>query len=201
MGSSTDDIEFRAALPEHEPAIQALSDATHTAHRNRLPHAFSPENDYQQKLLVAAFDPAIRAKLKYNLDLVVACRGDDMLGYVLVIWHRPDAGHEQINAMIADIATFEHARGQGIGAALLGHLRGRMQTEGWDSLTADVWHGNTASHALFTKSDFTPEQTKYRFGQPPARSTPASAPRTPTRLPWLIPLLILGAAALIASVP
>ena len=195
------DITISPALPEHAPAIYALSDATHAAHRSRLPHVFGPDNDYQHKLLDAAFNPEKLRALAFRLRLLVACRGDDLQGYVLVIWNLPDPKHAQCNAIIADIATFDHARGQGVGAELLAHLRAQMMNEGWDSLLADVWHQNEASHAMFASNSFTAERTEYRYGQPLSKEYQASETKTNLKKKWLVPLLIIIAVAIIASIP
>lgn len=152
------------ALPEHEALVRALSDQTHRVHRERLPHKFGPDNGYQHFLLDAAVGHT--AITKFRCLLRVACREDAFLGYALVVWDEA-AGHD-VPAVIADIAVTPAFQRQGIGRALLADLEGLRATKSWHSLTADVWHGNAASHAMFLQAGFNPDRTEFCKGSPPA---------------------------------
>lgn len=195
-----DEITITAALPQHEAAIRSLSDKTHALHRARLPHVFGPENSTQHKFLDALFQPDTIGNPAYRSQLLVACRKDDLLGYVLVMWDAPNDDKDETTAMIADIATFEHARSQGIGTLLLNHLRVRMSTEGWTTLVAEVWQDNDASHAMFTGAEFGSERTEYRYGQPAPKTDAPAKEMAPAQYRWLIPLLIILAVALVVSI-
>ena len=199
-----DPITIEPALPEHEPLIRAQSAATNAAHHARLPHVFRASNDYQDRLLDAAFAPPEGVPSDYRSRIFVARRGTDTLGFALVIWNAPDPQKPgDTTALIADIATFDHARGQGVGLALLRHLAAQRQALGWDSLLADVWSGNDASHALFRKAGFDPERTEYRLGTPAPLpdSAQKDLDKAPARLTWTFIVIAALVIALIASIP
>jgi len=196
-------IKIVPALPEHEAMIRAQSAQTNATHRARLPHVFGPTNDYQTSLLDMAFAPQAQENSRYRNQLWVACRDDDTpLGFVLVIWTPEPEGAGGCSALIADIATFDGARGQGVGRALLSHIAGQMAPNGWNTVIADVWHGNTASHALFAGAGFTPERTEYRLGTPPPLTDKPTdhSPKT-ARNRWVILAIGLLIVLIITSIP
>lgn len=168
-----DAITITPARPEHEALIRAQSAQTNSAHHARLPHVFQAENGFQNGLLDAAFADDLTGADKVQGRVFVASNSDTPLGFALVIWTKPTDTREGCSALVADIATFDGARKQGVARALLTYLEAQMPVHGWESLTADVWHGNTASHALFHAAGFTPERVEYRLGTPsPAIDTP-----------------------------
>ena len=193
------EVILRDATPGDEAAIRALSDATHAAHRARLPHVFDADNGYQHELLDTVFgrpapeDSAFRARIR------TAHRDGALLGYVFVIWERAEDG--TANALVADIAVTEAARGQGIARRLLADLQTRMEEAGWASLQADVWRGNPASEALFRGAGFETERVTYRFGTPVARppAPPGRAASAISGRLWWAALVIVLLIALLAA--
>lgn len=193
-------ITVRDADPSQEDAIRALSDATHAEHRARLPHVFDSDNAYQHSLLDTVFGPPLPADTSFRANVRVACRGDDLLGYVFVIWDAEDRA--EATALIADIAIAPHARGTGVGKRLLADLQGQMEHYGWASLRADVWQDNAASHALFHAADFASERVTYRYGTPaPRQIADPEPPKAGSTNFWWIAIAFLVVIAIVASAP
>ena len=65
---------------------------------------------------------------------------------------------------VLDIHVLREFRQRGIGRALLDHAKGLADELDWDSLTATVWAGNTASKRLFEEFGYTPLNVTYRIG-------------------------------------
>lgn len=77
---------------------------------------------------------------------------------------------------INDIFVVTSFRRQGIGRLLLEHAKALSKTNSWDNLTAQVWHGNDASYALFRACGFAPQSEFLRFGpETQARDYPMPA--------------------------
>jgi GNAT superfamily N-acetyltransferase len=165
-----------------------------------LPHIFDTDNSYQHSLLDAAFGPPLPKGSPFRSLILVANDGDDLLGYVFVIWDGTQP--EGATALIADIAIAERVQGKGIGKMLLRDLHGQMKDQGWASLRADVWQGNTASHALFSGAEYATERVTYRFGTPSAQHVaPPEPPQTTSTHFWWIAIAFLVAIAIVASAP
>ena len=67
-----DNLQIIDALPQHEAAIRAHSDATYRTHASRLPHAFGDENAYQHALLDVAFCDPPNLTSDFRCKLLVA---------------------------------------------------------------------------------------------------------------------------------
>lgn len=192
------ELTFSDVRPEHEAAIRQMCDATHAAHRARLPHIFDAENAHVSGLI----DHALRCDETTAEELCAvircACHQGAVIGYVLIAWVAPKPPEHSANAMIADIAVASDMRGQGIGSALLAHARETMTRYNLASLSADVWQGNPASHAIFERAAFRPERTTFRFGTPVPRPAITEPPKQTLLKNPLLPigliLLLLGAA-------
>ncbi|MGB3243161.1 MAG: GNAT family N-acetyltransferase [Sulfitobacter sp.] len=195
--SPDSEVTLQDATDAHKSAIRAHSDSTHRFHRAALPHIFGPDNGYQHMLLDAALSADKAQSDGLRSLLRVACRGDVLLGYVLVIWKHPKDSTMPVTAMVADIGTLVAGRSQGIGALLLADVKDQMQAQKWDSLVADVWQDNAASHRLFAGADFDVERTEYRYGIPAAQTenAPVTSPQSRS---WIFLLLLIGGGTMLA---
>jgi L-amino acid N-acyltransferase YncA len=72
--------------------------------------------------------------------------------------------HRTRHAAVLSIAVEPALRGNGIGRALLDHLRDRLTAEGVVALRAHVWAHNTESRDFFEASGFAPVHTVYSLG-------------------------------------
>lgn len=175
---------------EFEQHIRALSRQTQELHQHRLPHIFYDGGAEQQRLLDLIFDVDVPP----NALGFMALQQDALAGYVLIIL---DGGQENggaVNALIADICTVTDFQRQGVARALLTHCAAEKERRGWESLHAQVWQGNAASHALFNAAGYLAERTDYRLGSP---SVPPPPDATRLRQRWLILLCLAGAGALL----
>jgi ribosomal protein S18 acetylase RimI-like enzyme len=185
------DIDIRPVQPAYEAQIRALSAQTQALHQDRLPHIFTDGGARQRDLLELIFNQDVTSSLR----AFMALKGDTLAGYVLVIPDGADDAEQPVNAMIADICVEDAYQQQGIARALLAHCEAEKKRMGWESLHAQVWQGNIASHQLFTSAGYLAERTDYRLGTPsvPNEPAPKGAP-----LRWLMLLCILLAAACLA---
>ncbi|MGC1494168.1 MAG: GNAT family N-acetyltransferase [Sulfitobacter sp.] len=192
-----DTPEIIDALPAHEAPIRAHSDATFQSHAARLPHAFGDENAFQHTLLDAVFHAPPNLTSDFRCKLLVALGDEKLMGYILIIWHAAKNG-AVTPAVIADIGVFPEYEGRGVGRLLLAHAKSLMPQLGWQSLTADVWRDNAASHKIFSTMGFEAERTEYRFGPAPAPQKDNPPSKTPAlSREHLLILLALAAGLLI----
>ena len=192
-----DTITIIDALPTHVPLIRAHSDATYHNHATRLPHAFGDENAYQHALLDAAFLPPQQDLTDFRCALFSAVTNDQLMGYMLIVW---TAAHDDTptHADIADIGVFAQYQGRSVGSALLAHAQSLMPVHNWQSLNADVWRDNTASHKIFNAASFTAERTQYRFGTAPsAQKADINSTQKPTPSRRYVLILLAFALALL----
>ena len=158
-------IEIRPAPRSVKTRMAALCEQTFEEHRARQPHAF-PANGFQQHvapLIEAAFSGTLRT-LDESPNAYAAFVGDAFAGYVLLSqWARP-GGADMPFVSIDDICVEPAFRGRGVARALVRYVRDLAEERGWDSLTAQVWTGNTASEALFRSEGFTPDYIRFRIG-------------------------------------
>ena len=184
--SSLPQVQIRDGLPADAPTIFALSDETHRLHRARLPDKFAPKNDYQHWLIARALAETPPSVSILGTKLRVAHDGDDMLGYVLLVWDTPKDDQETVQAVIADIAVVEGARQQGIAQALLRDADAQRVHNNWHSLTADVWLNNDPSHALFKKAGFVAVRSEYILGEPPDLKETPIEPENSSATWWIV---------------
>jgi ribosomal protein S18 acetylase RimI-like enzyme len=87
----------------------------------------------------------------------LACRDDEPLGFAVV---RPgEPGHAELCA----IAVEEHARGLGIGTALLAKVERVLSLAGFSELTIHTAQANLSALELFLKHGFRVERRLPRF--------------------------------------
>lgn len=185
-------VEIDTAQPEHEAQIRALSAQTQRRHEDLLPHIFYDSGAQHHQLLDTLFSP----DGPHNIRAFVALKADALVGYALVIPGAAEDAGLPINALIADICVRPEFQRKGVASALLAHCEAEKERLGWESLRAQVWQGNVASHHLFAAAGYTAERTDYRLGTP---SVPAETV-TPSQNRWLAPLAILIAFVLLAYV-
>lgn len=187
--SDTPRIEIRTVEPAYEQQIRALTGATHGAHQARLPHIFTDDGAHQHQLLDVVFGDDAAG----SVHAFMALSGDALAGYVLIIPDAAGSPDQPVNAVIANICVVPEFQRQGIGRALLAHCEAQKDAHGWESLYAQVWHGNDTSHRLFGNAGYSAECTDYRLGTPSVREKPV-LPKTFYR--WLLPLCALLLATL-----
>lgn len=173
---------------------------TYEDHRARQPFAFSQNQFalYVEPGIDASFMDTAGKPCASSPNIFVAMQGDVLCGYV-VLSESSNTTWPRVN--INDIFVVEAFRGQGIGRRLLEHVKELSLAKNWDNLTAQVWHGNDTSAALFRAGGFVPQSEFLRFGPAgQARDLPAPAKGVkPARLPKPLIYLIIAIVAFIVA--
>lgn len=91
-------------------------------------------------------------------QLWLAHQGDQLLGYVLMLFHRGT----QL-ARIYSLAVAPECRGQGIAGALLCHCEKQAIDEGYITLRLEVREDNSAALALYQKLGYKPLKTLVHY--------------------------------------
>ena len=89
----------------------------------------------------------------------LACRNDERLGFAVV---RPGAAGAT-HAELCAIAVDEHARGLGVGTALLAKVERVLSLAGFSEITMHTAQANLSALALFLKLGFRVERRLPRF--------------------------------------
>ena len=115
------------------------------------------------KLSARAFDEYSVRPVATTLEMArsgvtwLACRDDEPIGFAVV---RPG---EPGQAELCAIAVEEHARGLGVGAALLTKVERVLALAGFDDLTIHTAQANLSALELFLKHGFRVERRLPRF--------------------------------------
>ena len=182
-----------APLALRERILDAARE-TLAEHRGRQPYAF-PDDFFDVRIAPAirqAFTSKTGGELAESSRILVAEVGDEFAGY-LQLACAPEAGTAAAGYLhIDDIYVVPRYRGEGVGLALLDHIKRRAEADDLDNITATVWAANAASDALFRRAGFEPSSTTFRFG-PDRQARPyrcwildAPPPVPPTRRPWVM---------------
>lgn len=104
--------------------------------------------------------------------VLVARRGDRLLGYAVVGIHEADetyATGERL-AEIHTLAVLPGARDRGLGAALMDEVERRLLAEGVNDVLVGTMHGNEAALRFYERRGFTPfvHLLYRRVGEPSA---------------------------------
>jgi len=115
------------------------------------------------KLSARAFDEYSARPVASTLAMArsgvtwLACRNDEQIGFAVVRPGKP--GHAELCA----IAVEEHARGLGVGTALLTKVERVLAMAGFDELTIHTAQANLSALELFLKHGFRVERRLPRF--------------------------------------
>lgn len=95
-------------------------------------------------------------------EFFVAERDGAVIGSIL--WTPIEASaafmrEAQKMALIAAVVVAESARGEGLGAALMAHIEGRIRAAGISVAYLEVTEGNTAARALYAKAGYAALET------------------------------------------
>ena len=199
VGAEALDVEIRPVPIALKARLKDLSDVTYAEHGARQPWAFPGRTDsHMHELIDVAFLDGSQ-ELAESPNAWAAFVGETFAGYILLSpWARP--GYEGVTTVtICDICVVPEFRRQGVGTALLNHVRAQAKDEDWDGLTADVWAGNAGSDALFRSAGFAPDYVHYRTG--PVREPKERPPAPEVETVWRavlgnrLVLLLLGLVA------
>jgi ribosomal-protein-alanine N-acetyltransferase len=140
------------------PVVVALAPLV-TRIRPRL----AADDAFMVRLSLAAFGEFSRSPGQSILHMAragatwVAERGAEAVGFAIV--HGAGQGHAELSA----IAVEEHARGVGVGAALLTQVERALVRAGTAELTVHTAQANSAALELFSKRGFHTEQRLPRY--------------------------------------
>jgi len=115
------------------------------------------------KLSARAFDEYSLRPVSTTLQMArsgvtwLACRNDEPIGFAVVRPGKPG------QAELCAIAVEEHARGLGVGAALLAKVERVLALAGFDDLTIHTAQANLSALELFLKHGFRVERRLPRF--------------------------------------
>lgn len=91
-------------------------------------------------------------------EVLIAERGGERLGFLLVLYDVPDEVTLTDQAFIAYMAVEPSARGTGIGRALLEATEQRARTHGLRYVSLMVTDENTPARTLYERAGFVPER-------------------------------------------
>ncbi len=199
-------LVIRPAPASLLPQIQTAIRATWEEHRARQPHAFAKGEleAYVLPGVAQAFQDQHGRPVAHSDRIFAAYLSDTFAGYVMLSRLTLPDGAPVPFVNIEDIHVQPQFRGQGVGRALLDHVKDMSEMQDWDNVTATVWQGNDTSAALFDKAGFAPISTTLRFGpdrQVRDQLPPAATPRPEKQrlgdliLAVLVMLLIIGMLA------
>lgn len=139
--------------------MQALSSAVSLRQREASDDAFIA------RLATQAFDEYSLHPAGSTLRMArtgvtwVACRGHQRLGFVVVRPGNAGPAHAELCAIAVD----EHARGLGVGTALLAKVERVLSLAGFSEITIHTAQANLSALELFLKRGFRVERRLPRF--------------------------------------
>jgi len=143
-------MEIRQANESDLTFAAALMIQTHAAHVRAYPHRYRPISDEDAETV-------LRERLEGEENLVVATQDDRRLGYaIFTTIDSPATGllKSRRFCYLMQIGVDPGARGQGVGRALIRHVREICRQGGIAEIELDVWAFNTAGRRFFEKVGF-----------------------------------------------
>jgi ribosomal protein S18 acetylase RimI-like enzyme len=159
------DIRISKAPRDLRDVIWQRKLETYAEHRARQPYAFAVGTpNFQKPGFDAKFTDASGTPRPHSERMFCAFHGDEFCGYIELGPAYPNIQPPEPRVEIMDIWVDPRFRGQGIGGALLDHVKALRAEAGWDNLTATVWAANGASVRLFQAAGFVAQSSDFRFG-------------------------------------
>ena len=169
---------FRPAVARDLEPCLAITEQTYAEHRERQPDFFPEDKqkapvDWLKSLLAGkAGDPFYQ-----NIQATICEIDEKVVGYCVVAFCRLPVGEarHRHEAIIGDISIAPAYQGKGLGRRLLAEVKSGIVATDATSITAQIWHGNTASERVFLAEDFRPAFQEMRL----QLASPIEAPCPP----------------------
>lgn len=191
-GTATNTTVIDFARHADLPMLLQSSARTSEEHAQRQPHHFAATDAKLDRCYHQSFRRWRIFRKTTATNILVARIDDSAVGYISLIIPRNLIGKPSglRSAVVADVFVNQF-RNQGIAGHLLRRAEQLAAELGISELTAVVWGGNTASHALFDHSNLSSAFTVYK------NDGDAAKPRARS-FSLLFPILIFLPFALLA---
>ncbi|MBP5255127.1 MAG: GNAT family N-acetyltransferase [Lachnospiraceae bacterium] len=148
---------IRRAEEKDIPALRRLLYQVHRVHADIRPDIFVPGG-------IKYTDEDLSALLADGKKPVFVLIGEDgeVAGYAFCVLQETEAGPSlaaRRTLYVDDICVDRDARRSHVGTRLYAHVRAFAKAEGCSSITLNVWEGNDAAKAFYTRMGMRPLKT------------------------------------------